>query len=66
MLEFFDFRGTRFTRLTGQDGKPWWVAKDLSDYLELTTPSQVVKSLPDIRGFNSHPSPHTFQSNERP
>jgi prophage antirepressor-like protein len=34
MLEFFDFRGTKFTRLTGQDGKPWWVAKELCDYLE--------------------------------
>ena len=33
-MEFFNFKGTKFTRLTGQDGKPWWVAKELCDYLE--------------------------------
>jgi len=33
-MEFFNFRGTKFTRLTGHDGKPWWVAKELFDYLE--------------------------------
>ena len=33
-MEFVNFRGTKFTRLTGQDGKPWWVAKELCDYLE--------------------------------
>jgi prophage antirepressor-like protein len=33
-MEFFDFRGTQFTRLTGQDGEPWWVAKEFCDYLE--------------------------------
>ena len=26
-MEFDDFRGTRFTRLTDPDGKPWFVAK---------------------------------------
>ena len=33
-MEFYDFRGTRFTRLTDKDGMPWWVAKELCDYLE--------------------------------
>jgi len=33
-MEFFNFRGTKFTRLTGQNGKPWWVVKELCDYLE--------------------------------
>ena len=34
MLEFFDFRGARFTRLTTANGEPWWMAKELCDYLE--------------------------------
>jgi prophage antirepressor-like protein len=33
-MEFYDFRGTQFAKLTSKDGKPWWVAKELCDYLE--------------------------------
>jgi prophage antirepressor-like protein len=33
-MEFFNFRGTKFTTLTTGDGTPWWVAKELCDYLE--------------------------------
>ncbi len=33
-MEFFNFRSTRFTMLTAASGEPWWVAKELCDYLE--------------------------------
>ena len=26
-MEFFNFIGTKFARLTDRDGKPWWVHK---------------------------------------
>ena len=33
-MDFFDFKGTKFTILIGADGKPCWVAKELGDYLD--------------------------------
>ncbi len=33
-MEFFNFRGTRFTIFTTESGEPQWVAEELCDYLE--------------------------------
>jgi hypothetical protein len=33
-MEFLNFNGFNFTLLKDRQGCPWWVAKELSDYLE--------------------------------
>ena len=33
-MDFLNFRGTQFTLLQRTDRDPWWVAKELCDYLE--------------------------------
>ena len=33
-MESFNFRGTKFTRIIDGNGKPWFVGKELCDYLE--------------------------------
>jgi len=45
-MEFFNFRGARFTILTAASGEPWWVAKELCDYLEIVNSSHPEKALP--------------------
>ena len=34
VLEFFNFQGQDFTLLKDRKNSPWWVAKELFDYLE--------------------------------
>jgi prophage antirepressor-like protein len=33
-MESYDFRSSQFTILTTKDGEPWWIAKEICDYLE--------------------------------
>ena len=33
-MDFFNFRGTQFTILTTARCKPWWVAREICDYLK--------------------------------
>ena len=46
-MDFLDFKGTKFTLLKNKNGDPWWVAKELCDYLELGNVGQAVAPLPD-------------------
>jgi prophage antirepressor-like protein len=41
---FIDFQGTHFTVITDDKGKPWFIAKELCDYLELKDQEGHVKT----------------------
>lgn len=45
-MEFFNFKGNKFTILTDRKGNPWWVAKEICDYLEIKNATAAVKALP--------------------
>ena len=45
-LQVFDFE-ERAVRIIMRDGEPWWVAKDICEILELTNPTEALKSLDD-------------------
>ena len=41
----FDFEGQKVRIITGNNGQPWWVAKDVCTVLELSNPSEAIRSL---------------------
>lgn len=45
-MEFFNFKDVQFTLLQNKAGEPWWVAKEMCDYLELGNVGQTVAKLP--------------------
>ena len=44
---FIDFQGTHFTVITDDKEKPWFIAKELCDYLGLKNPATACKNIPD-------------------
>ena len=44
---FIDFQGTHFTVITDDKGEPWFIAKELCDYLGLKDPGSACKHIPD-------------------
>ena len=45
-MEFLNFKGTKFTILKDRKGNPWWVVKELCDYLEIGNITDAIKRLP--------------------
>lgn len=45
-IQVFNFE-QREVRIVMKDGEPWWVAKDVCNVLELTNPTEALKSLDD-------------------
>jgi len=33
-MPFIDFQGTNFTVIIDGNGEPWWIAREIFDYLE--------------------------------
>jgi len=44
-LTIFDYEGNEVRTIIGEDGEPWWVAKDVCDILELGHITQALKGL---------------------
>lgn len=51
-MQKFDFKGASLRTLTDEAGKPWFVAKDVCDILELTNPAVALQSLDDDEKTN--------------
>ena len=43
----FNYNGKPFTLITGKDDEPWFIAKEVCDFLELSNPSKMVSVLDD-------------------
>ena len=46
-IQIFNFQENNEIRIINQNGEPWFVAKDVCDVLELTNPTEAIKSLDD-------------------
>ena len=44
-LELFNFNGNEMRKIKGEDGDPWFVAKDVCDILEINNPTEALKKL---------------------
>lgn len=47
-MKFFDFKGHQFTALTTKKGDPWFVLKEMCDYLEIKSVKETSRRIPPL------------------
>ena len=46
-MQFINFENIVFTIIIDENGEPWWIAKEVCDYLEIKNMAGAIKAIPE-------------------